>query len=196
MMTLRTSLLCACLALPLAASAGHAQPAQPNGGRVIYVPPGATVVILPGPGAVAAPNMVTAGVPQAMPMMQLIAQQQAAMQHMIADMNAMFPPLPDPSRLLRAAFGPGAPLNVSIMPLAGGHGVCSQSIRIVDRGDGSAPIVTTSQSGDACGPLGTGAPQSIRQITPAAPAVPSHGPKLLEVGDPPHPVTNGTPPRT
>jgi hypothetical protein len=200
-MTLRNTLLGACLALPLATIAGHAQAAQPKGERVIYVPPGATVVILPGPGAVAAPNMVNAGAPEAMPMLQLIAQQQAAMQRMIADMNAMFPPMPDPNALLRAAFGPGGLVpdglvNMSAMPLAGGHGVCSQRISIVDRGDGSAPIVTTSQSGDACGALGVGKPQSVNEIRPATPAMPPHGPKLLEIGYPPHPVWNGTPPRT
>ena len=63
------------------------------------------------------------------------------MQQMIADMNAMFPPMPDPNAMLRAAFGSGGPFNVSVMPLAGGHGVCSQSISIVAGGDGSAPIV-------------------------------------------------------
>ena len=155
MKTFRNTLLGACLALPLLAVTGQAQPTPPNGGRVIYVPAGATVVILPGPGTVAAPNMVNAGAPEAMPLMQMIAQQQAAMQRMIANMNAMFPPLPDPNRMLRAAFGAGGPLNVSIMPMAGGHGVCSQSISIVERGDGSAPIVKTSQSGDACGALGS-----------------------------------------
>ncbi|HVC59036.1 MAG TPA: hypothetical protein VND19_01570 [Acetobacteraceae bacterium] len=198
MTTLRNALLGACLALPLAAPGGPAQAARPQGGRVIYVPPGATVVILPGPGAVAAPNMVSAGmvsagVSPATPMLRLIAQQAAAMQRVIANMNAMFLPLPGPGQLLRAAFGSGAPLNVSFAPLAGGPGVCSQRISIVDRGDGSAPVVTTSQSGDACGAPDAGKPRGVNQIGPAA--LP-HGPKLLEIGDPPRPVSNGTPPRT
>jgi hypothetical protein len=224
MSTLRTTLLSACLALPLLAATGQAQPVPPNGGRVIYVPPGATVVILPGPGTVAAPGMASAvaapnmastvaapnmasagaapdmasvGAPEAMPLMQMIAQQQAAMQRMIANMNAMFPPLADPNQVLRAAFGAGGPIGVSIMPLAGGHGVCSQSISIVARGDGSPPIVKTSQSGDACGALGIGKPQGVDEVRPVPPAVtPPHGPKLLEIGYPPHPVTTGTPPRT
>jgi len=196
MMTLRNTLLATCLALPLLATTGHAQPAPPNGGRMIYVPPGVTVVILPGPGAVAAPNMVNTGAPEVTPLMQMIAQQQAAMQRMIADMNAMFPPLPDPNTMLRAMFGAGGPSNVSIMPLAGGHGVCSQSISIVARGDGSAPIVKTSQSGDACGPLGVSKPQGVDEVRPETPAAPAQGSKVLEIGYPPHPVTNGTPPRT
>jgi hypothetical protein len=195
-MTIRGALLGAALSLPLAAFAGSAQAEQPDGGRTIYVPPGAMVVILPGPGAITAPNMVNAGVPDAMPMMQLIAQQQTAMQRMIADMNAMFRPLPDPNAMLRMAFGSGAPFGISVMPMAGGPGVCSQSISIVERGDGSAPIVKTSQSGDACGALGIGKPQGVNEISPATPQMAPHGPKVLEIGYPPHPVTNGTPPRT
>jgi hypothetical protein len=196
MTTLRNALLGACLALPLLASAGQAQPAPPNGGRMVYVPSGAMVVILPAPGAVATPTTVSTGAPDVTPMMQMIAQQQAVMQHMIADMNAMFPPLPDPNAMLRAAFGSGAPLNVAVMPLAGGHGVCSQSVSIVARGDGSAPIVHVSQAGDACGAIGAGKPRSVDQTRPEEPALPSNGPKVLEIGYPPHPVTAGTPPRT
>ena len=204
MKTIRNTLLGACLALPMFAATGQAQPAQPEGGRTIYVPAGAMVVILPGPGAIAAPagiipapNVVNAGAPQAMPLTQMIAQQQAAMQHMIADMNAMFPPMPDPNAMLRAAFGSGPALGVSMMPLAGGHGVCSQSISIVARGDGSAPIVKTSQTGDACGALGVGKPQGVDEVRPQPPtATPPHGPKVLEIGYPPRPVTDGTPPRT
>jgi hypothetical protein len=206
MKPLRNTLLGACLALPLFAVTGQAQPAPPNGGRVIYVPPGVTVVILPGPGTLAAPNAANAAAPEAMsliaapeatPLMQMIAQQQAAMQRMIANMNAMFPPMPDPNAMLRAAFGAGGPLGVSIMPLAGGHGVCSQSISIVARGDGSAPIVKTSQSGDACGALGVSKPEGVDEVRPIPPAVaPQQGPKVLEIGYPPHPMTTGTPPRT
>jgi hypothetical protein len=190
MMTIRNTLLGACLALPLAAFAGHAQAEQSDGGRTIYVPPGAMVLILPGPGVVAAPNMVNAGMPEAAQMVRLMAQQQAAMQHMIADMNAMFPPMPSPDAMLRAAFGPGAPL------MAGGNGVCSQSISIVDRGDGSAPIVKMSQVGDACGALGIGKPQGVDEVRPVVPALPPRGPKVLGIGYPPHPVSSGAPPRT
>jgi len=190
MMAIRNTLLGACLALPLAAFAGHAQAEQPDGGRTIYVPPGAMVVILPGPGVVAAPATVSTGTPEAAQMVRLMAQQQVAMQHMIADMNAIFPPMAGPDAMLRAAFGPGAPL------MAGGHGVCSQSISIVDRGDGSAPIVKTSLTGDACGTLGIGKPQGVDEVRPTAPALPAHGPKVLEIGYPPHPVSTGTPPRT
>jgi hypothetical protein len=191
MMSIRNSLLGACLALPLVGLTGHAQAAQPDGGRTIYVPPGAVVLILPGLTSVAAPYATSAATPETMPMMRLIAQQQAAMQRMIADMDAMFPPMPDPSQLLRAAFGS----DMAVAPLAGGHGMCSQSITIVERGDGSAPIVKTAQTGDACGALGIGKPQNIHEV-PMVPVAPARGPKVLEVGFPPHPVSTGTPPRT
>jgi hypothetical protein len=183
MMTLRSTLLGACLALPLADFAGHAQAAQPDHGRTIYVPPGATVIILPGPGAVAAPEAVNAGMPEPMPMMRLIEAQQAAMQRMMADMNAMFPPMPDPSQLIHAAFGSGTPFGTAS---AGGHGVCSESISIVDAGNGSAPIVRTAQSGDACGAIGVGTPQRVNEVP--VPAMPSHRPHLVEASYPSHPV--------
>lgn len=175
MTTMRNGLLGACLALPLAAFAAHAQAPRPDSGRTIYVPAGATVIILPGPG------MVAAGSPEAMPVMRLIAQQQAAMQRMVADMNAMFPPMPDPSQLVRAAFGPGAPFAI---PVAGGHGVCSESISIVDPGNGGAPIVKTSQSGDACGALGIGKPQGVNEVRPLPPAPPPRAPRLIEASYP------------
>ncbi len=196
MKTIRNTLRGASVAQPLFASAGMAQTTPPAGSHVIYVPPGATIVILPGPGNVAAPNVVNAGAPEAMPMMRLIVQQQAAMRQMFADMNAMFPPMPDPNAMLRAAFGPGGPFNVSVTPLAGGHGVCSQSISIVAGGNGSAPIVHVSQTGDACGAMGIGKPQHTDQVRPEAPAPLPHGPNELEIGYAPHPLTTATPPRT
>ena len=98
MKTLRNTLLGACLALPLFSAAGHAQTIETQG-RTITVPPGAVVLILPGPDAVALPTMPAAATPAGVPVMRLIAQQEAAMQHMMADMNAMFPPMPNPSTL-------------------------------------------------------------------------------------------------
>jgi hypothetical protein len=189
MKTLRNTLLGACLALPLAATAGHAQTIE-QGGRIIQVPPGAVVIILPGPGAVAAPATTNAVAPSAMPMMQLIAQQQAMMQRMIANMNAMMRPMPmpDPSQLLRAAFGNGGPM----FTLAAGPGVCSESISIVQRGN-SAPVVTHTRTG-ACGAPAGSLPQGVRQL-PATPIAPPHGPRLIEASNPPHIVPN-LPPHT
>lgn len=205
MKTLRNTLLGACLALPLTAAAGHAQTIEQDG-RVIQVPPGAVVLILPGPGpATASPATASSAVapvfaapritaaPAALPMLRLIAQQQADMQRMIADMNALFPPMPmmpampDPSQLIRAAFGAGGPM----LTLAGGPGVCSESISIVQHGN-SAPVVTRQISGGACGAAATGKPESVRDI-PATPELPPHGPKVLDISYPPQPVQAGVP---
>lgn len=192
MTTAGNALLGACLALPLAGFVTHAQ-AQPRDGRVIYVPPGTTVLILPAgamPTAAQADAMSTtapapiAAVPaDAAPMLRLIAEQQAMMQRLFANMDTMLPPF-------------GAPLTVAMRSMpAGAHGVCSQSISIVDRGDGSAPIVKTARTGDACGAIGIGAPHEVNQPAQIAPMAPAHGPRLWEASDPPHPLS-GTPPRT
>ena len=49
MMKGRGALLGACLALPFVFQAGAAGAAQPEGGHYVYVPAGATVVVLPAP---------------------------------------------------------------------------------------------------------------------------------------------------
>jgi hypothetical protein len=207
MKTLRNTLLTACLALPLLATTGQAQSIETQV-RTITVPPGAVVLILPGPGIVAMPGQPAAApsvavpvtqpptavpatqLPAALPVMQLIAQQQAAMQRMMAQMNAMFPPMPpmpDPSQLFRAAFGAGGP----ILAVAAGPGVCSESISIVQHGS-AAPVVTRTASA-ACGTPSGGAPHSIDQMRPAQPAIPPSGPKVLEVSNPPRPIGTAPP---
>jgi hypothetical protein len=95
----------ACLALS-AVTAGSAM-AQPAGGpRVIQVPPGAVVLILGAPGAVPAVSpVVSPAAPDAFPVMRLIAEQQAIVRRMVADRNALLPPMPDPTQLIQAAMG-------------------------------------------------------------------------------------------
>jgi hypothetical protein len=193
MKTLRNTLFGACLALPLLAATGQAQTVVETQGRIITLPPGAVVLILPGPGTIATPSHSVAATPADMPVMQLIAQQQAAMQHMIAQMNAMFQPMPpmtNPSQLLRAAFGAGGPM----LTLAAGPGVCSESVTVVQRGN-AAPVTTRTASGSCGAPMGS-APHSVDQMRPAQPAIPQHGPKVLEISYPPHTMGSGTPPRT
>ncbi|HUB47268.1 MAG TPA: hypothetical protein VMB73_19970 [Acetobacteraceae bacterium] len=189
MKTLRNTLLGACLALPLLAATGQAQTILTQS-RTITVPPGAVVVILPGPGTVAMPGRPVTAAPAAVPVMQLIAQQQAAMQRMMARMNAMFPPMPpmpDPAQMFRAAFGAGGPMPT----LAGGPGVCSESISIVQRGN-AAPVITRTASA-ACGTPAGNVPHSIDQMRPVAPVAPARGPKVLEVSNPPQTIANVPP---
>ena len=190
----RSLMLGACLALPLGvATTAQAQSVQ-QGPQVIQVPPGAVVMIVPSPMAAgAAPVMLQRAapvtlqpVPASDPMLRLIAEQQVMMQRMMADMNAMFPPMP-----AMLPWVPGGLASVALPP--GSHGVCSQSISIVSRGDGSAPIVHVSRSGDACG-APSGEPEHV--VTPPAPSRPSHGPRLLEVSDPPKPIHGRVPAHT
>jgi hypothetical protein len=193
MKTLRNTLLGACLALPLLAATGQAQTIESQGatqGRTITLPLGAVVLIVPGPGTVAMPDQPVAAPPAAVPVMQLIAQQQAAMQRMMAQVNAMFPPMPpmpDPSQLFRAAFGAGGPM----LTLAGGPGVCSESISIVQHGN-AAPVITRTASA-ACGAPAGSAAHSIDQMRPVAPAVPPRGPRVLEVSNPPQTIAHVPP---
>lgn len=194
MKILRNALLGACLALPMLAAAGQAQTIEARG-RTMTVPPGAVVLILPGPGTAAMPGQAIAAAPVAAtpagaPVMQLIAQQQAAMQRMMAQMNAMFPPMPpmpDPAQMFRAAFGAGGPM----LTFAGGPGVCSESISIVQHGN-AAPVITRTASA-ACGAPAGNAPHSIDQMRPAAPMVPARGPKVLEVSNPPQAIAHVPP---
>ena len=188
MKTLRNTLLGACLMLPLLAATGQTQTIE-AGGRTINVPPGAVVLIIPGASAAAMPGRPEVAPSANMPIMQLIAQQQAAMQRMMAQMNAMFPmpamtlpAMPGASQLVRAAFGAGGPM----LTMAGGPGVCSESISIVQHGNG-APVITRTAAG-ACGAPAGGAPHGIDQVRPAAPVAVPHGPAVLEVSNPPHPI--------
>jgi hypothetical protein len=56
-------------------------------------------------------------------------------------------------------------------------------------------------TGNACGTLGLPGPIGVTQVQPTpqpvipAPAAPRHE-RLWTIGDPPHPVTTGTPPRS
>jgi hypothetical protein len=210
MKAIRSLLLGSALALPAVLAAGTASAQTRDGVQVIRLAPGTTLMIVSSPDA--APVQVQAaqaqpmqvetvdGVPaDAAPLLRLIAQQQAAMQQMMANMNALFPPMPDPSAMLAAmqagTAGPFAGFGLAMPQLAGGHGVCSQSVSYVSRGDGSAPIVKVTQSGDACGPVAPGGVDAVTQ--PVAPSVPAAiGPKVYDISYPPQPLKTATPPRT
>ena len=181
MNTSRIAWLSACLALPAFAVSAMAQPA--DGARVIQVPPGAVVLILGGPGVStpAAAPVFTAADPDAVPVLRLIAQQQKMLQRMMAGMDALFPPMPDPEQMIQAAMG------------GGGHGICGESVSYSFNGPGSQPVVHVAHYGDACGTSGTNAPRVITAQEPAAPATP---PPVLDIGYPAHPITVGRPPRT
>jgi hypothetical protein len=204
----RHGVLGAVLALPFLCAAGSASAAPPQTGHYIYVPPGATIVVLPGAIPIAAPVGV-ATAPMPFPVASLIAQQDAMMQRMIADMNAMFAaPMPRPQQFLQAAMrgmpqmapgsaGPGS--GVILTSVGSGNGVCSETITYGYPANGGTPQVHVTRSGNACGSAfnATG-PASVVQ----SPAVQQHGvpmtpagapPRLWTAGDPPHPIQPGDP---
>jgi hypothetical protein len=171
----------ASVALLGTAAAGFAQSPLPQPGRVIAVPPGAVVLVLPA-GAVQAPAFDTAfpfpDMPSPVAMIRQMDQMMANMQRGFANTGWL-----DPNRTIEAAM-PGMPqpggavAGVVVTSFSDGHGICTQ--RITYKGDGSAPVVQVSSTGDAC--ASAGAPVSPS----AAPEVqmPSHAaPHLIQVRD-------------
>ncbi len=211
-MTARNALLGACLALPLAAYGGSAIAGPPSGPQTITVPPGAVVLILPGTAGMTPPAISAARLPAGDPLLRMVAEQNAMMRNMMAQMNAAFAqptwPFTQPwpvqmDRTIQAAFG-GLPTNVPgagmvVTSFSGGLGVCSERMTYVYPANGTNPQVTVTRSGNACGALGVTGPRNVMQATPAQPpeaptAAPSHGPRLWTVSDPPQQITpSGTP---
>jgi hypothetical protein len=193
-MNRRVALFGACLALPLIAQAGTAGAALPDRGRYVYVPPGAEVVILPRAEAVA------------MPFAPVFAQQDSMMRRMIADMDQLMSmPMPDPQQMIRSVMS-GMPQvaprsSVVMTSVSTGNGTCSQTITYLYPGNGGAPVTKVSQSGDACGAIGSSAPIGVTETLPAPapaapqPVAPRHD-RLWSVGYPPQPVSTGAPPQT
>ena len=191
----RLALFGTCLALPAAFAHGaRAQPA--NGARVIDAPPGAVVLIIGSPqGSPANAPVLTTSAPGDSAVMRLIAQQQAMMQQMVADMDSPFPPLPDPSQMIRAAMEAAGDPGVAFTSIGGGHGVCGESVSYTFNGTGTQPVVHVARYGDACG---TSAPSSTRTVTLPQQSVPAPArrPHVLEIGYPPHSVPVSSAPRT
>jgi hypothetical protein len=166
------------MALLGTAAAGFAQSPSAPQGRVIEVPPGAVVLVLPA-GSVAAPAFHTAFPSPDMPSPVAMIRQ---MDQMMAEMQRGFanPAWLDPNRAIEAAMhgmpqagGPAA--GVVVTSFSDGHGTCTQ--RITYKGDGSAPVVQVSSTGDACASAGLPA-TSPGVRTPANAA-----PNLIQVRD-------------
>ena len=180
----------------LAASLFVAAPAvaaQPDGGHYVWVPAGATVVMLP----------ATQATQVDFPVAHMIAQQEAMMHRMFADMESlMATAMPDPDQMIRSVMqgmpqaAPGSVVVTSIS--TGNGGTCSQTITYGYPGNGGQPQVKVSGTGNACGAPGSASPvgvMSMPQPVAPAPVAPRHE-RLWTIGYPPHQVTTGTPPRT
>jgi hypothetical protein len=179
----RTALIGAAASVALlgTAAAGFAQSPSSPQGRMIEVPPGAVVLVLPA-GAVQAPAVDAAfpfpDMPSPVAMIRQMDQMMADMQRSFANpgwldgnrpIDAAMPGMPQPD---------GAVAGVVVTSFSDGHGTCTQ--RVTYKGDGSAPVVQVSSTGDACSSAGVPATPS------AAPEVqmPSHAaPHLIQVRD-------------
>jgi hypothetical protein len=218
-MRLRNALLGACLALPLAGWGGAAL-AQTDAVRTITVPAGAVVLILPSADAATGPVVVpgmptraTAGPPAGDPLVRLIAEQDAMMNSMMAEVNAAFgaPMWPaQMDQMMRAAFsglpvGPTGGAGAVLTQVSGGPGVCSERMTYVYPANGGKPRVTVTRSGDACGAFGVTGPRGVTQTMPSQPYAPSanppsaiapHGPHLWTISDPPREMVPTAAPRS
>jgi hypothetical protein len=148
--------------------AAPAMAAQPEGGRYVYVPPGATIVLLPA----AAPT-----VPVDFPVARMVAQQQAMMQQMMANMDAlMATPMPDPEQMIRSVMD-GMPQTLAgsgvvLTQMTSGAGTCSETIVYGPQGVDGLPQVKLTRTGNACGAVTSNGPIGVTQTAPAPQTVP------------------------
>jgi hypothetical protein len=199
----RQAVLGAILALPFLCVAESATAASPpSGGHYVYIPPGATVVVLPGP-PMAAPAVNISPAPMAFPVARMIAAQNAMMQRMIADMNAMFAmPMPDPQQVIAAAMRgmpqPGPGTGVFLTSVSSGRGVCSETITYNYPANGGRPQVHVAHSGNGCGAATVQGP-AIPAAAPIAPrtipnmAPPSASPRVWTARDTARPIAPADP---
>ena len=175
---------------------GPAVAAPPDGGRYVWVPTGAAVVLVP-----AAP-----ATPVDFPVARMMAQQEIMMRRMLADMDSlMATAIPDPEQTIRSVMqgmpraAPGS--GVVMTSISTGDGTCSQTITYGYPGQGGPPQVKVSSTGNACGALGAPGPVGATQVEPQprpvipAPATPRQG-RLWTIGYPPHSAATSTPPHT
>lgn len=212
-MKLRTALLGASLAIPAAVFASTAFAEPPDGSRTIVVPPGATVLILPGPGAVPpSPEMTATAAPAGQdPFLQLVAEQDAMMRTMMADMNTAFAQPAWPAQLdsmiqaaLRGGMPGGTGAGMVFTSMSAGPGSCSERVTYAYPARGGKPQVTVSRSGNACGALAPNAPLGVAQPVPApaprmpeaSPAEPRRAPHLWSVSYPAHATHAAPDPRS
>lgn len=110
--------------------------------------------------------------------------QMAGMMHQAAMMQNM-----TPEQLQQAAIrsGPGGSTSFTMISTSGANGaVCSQSVRTVSLGDGKAPQITRTSSGD-CGSA-VSKPQGLTPTAaPAAKAAPQPVPAVLPAAKAPEP---------
>jgi len=169
-------------ALALAGTAGIAAAQTPSrAGRVIEVPPGAVVLILPAGAAQAMPwpgarlDAATLDAAFPFPAMPDTARLVRQMDRMMLDTERAFanPAWTDPARTIEAAMrrmpsAEGPVSGVMVTSFSDGRGTCTQ--RVVYSGTGAAPKVDVSSTGNACGR--TGNPVALPETQPSRRVIP------------------------
>jgi hypothetical protein len=176
-------------------AAAPAVAAQPDGGHYVWVPPGATAIVVP-----AAP-----ATPIDFPVARMVAQQEALMNRMFADMDSlMATAFRAPDQMIRSVMqgmpqvAPGS--GIVVTSVTTGRGTCTQTITYGYPGNGGQPVTRVSSSGNACGAIGSSMPTEVTQPAPGprpnvpTPMAPRHE-RVWTVGYPPHPL-KGAAPRT
>jgi hypothetical protein len=171
--------------------AAPAVAARPEGGHYVWVLAGATVVLVPAETAT----------PVDFPVARMIAQQEAMMHRMFADMDSLMAmPLPDPDQMIRSVMqgvpqvAPGT--EVVVTSISSSNGTCSQTITYGYPGNGGQPQVKVSSTGNACGALRSAGPIGVTQPVPMPQPRPPRHERVWTIGNPPHLLRTGTPPRT
>jgi hypothetical protein len=175
--------------------AAPAVAAQPDGGHYVWVPAGTTVVLVP-------MSSTTPTTPIDFPVARMIGQQEAIMHRMFADMDSLLAiGLPDPDQMIRSVMQ-GMPQAVPgssgfvVTSISNGSGTCSQTVTYGYPGNGGQPQVKVSSTGEACGTLRSSGPISVTQPVPMPQSTQPRHERLWTIGNPPHPLRTGTPPRT
>ncbi|MBN9562159.1 MAG: hypothetical protein J0H14_15745 [Alphaproteobacteria bacterium] len=160
-LTTKLAAVGAAAALALVGSAGIAAAQSPShASRVIEVPPGAVVLVLPA-GSMPAiswpgPMVETAFPMPAMPDMSRLVRQ---MDQMMLDAQHAFasPAWTDPARTIEAAMrqmpaAEGPVSEVVVTSFSDGRGTCTQ--RVVYSENDAAPKINVSSAGNACASIG------------------------------------------
>ena len=174
------------------------------GGEQVYAAgsaaPAAIVVLLPGPGesVTANPQLWAAQgfdvvAPPPSDIDQLMADQQAAAARLVATAQRMADApiwLLGPNQAIEEAMaslprgGAGQVAGVVMTSTSSGAGTCSERMVYSYSGNGTAPKVSVSKSGDACPPGAPFGGDTHSTVAPQLPSVRPHAPRLIEAAAP------------
>lgn len=180
-----------------------APPAYADGPQIYAVgppAPAAILVMLPGPGDMltADPGLWTAQgfdvvTPAPSEINRIAADQQAAMARLVARAQAVANApvwLIGPNPSIEAAMaslpagGPGRVSGVVVTSMSSGAATCSEQMTYSYPGNGAAPKVSVSRSGNACPPGPSFGAGPNPTLAPPPAAAPPNAPRLIEAAAP------------